>query len=181
MYFSKKTPAQVIREIANESETDEESDNELHIPEVNNNITTSMTQPDQLDNSPEDPEAIEKHSFKSKEVVQDSKRNQGKCKSKRWKRTTEMVDNLVKCLSNIKSQYELKGLDFESDYVALYTEAREAMTSLYDEENFGLQKLAEMGDETDPSKCKALITDERKNMKIGYERVNQKARDIRQK
>ena len=91
-----------------------------------------------------------------------------------------MVDNLVKCLSNIKSQYELKGLDFESDYVALYTEAREAMAALYDEENFGPQKLAEMGDQADPNKYKAVITDQRKNMKIGYERVKQKARDIRQ-
>ena len=180
MYFSKKTPAQVIREIAKESETDEESDNELHLPEVNNNIATSMTQPDQLDNSPKDLEAIEKHSSKSKGVVEDSNRNQRKCKSKQWKWTPEMVDNLVKCLSNIKSQYELKGLDFESDYVALYTKAREAMAALYNEENFGPQKLAEMGDEADPNKCKVLITDQRKNMKTGHERVKQKACHIRQ-
>ena len=118
MYFSKKTPAQVIREIANEPETDEESDNELHFPEVNNNIAASLTQPDQLDNSPEGPEPIEKPSSKSKKVVQDSKRNLRKCKSKRCKWTPEMVDNLVECLSNIKSQYELKSLDFESGYVA---------------------------------------------------------------
>ena len=91
-----------------------------------------------------------------------------------------MVDNLIKCLSNIKSQYKLKSLDFESDYVALYTEAREAMVALYDEEYVGPQKLAEMGDQADPNKYKALITDQRKNMKIGYERVKQKARDIRQ-
>ena len=91
-----------------------------------------------------------------------------------------MVDNLVKCLSNIKSQYELKDLDFESEYVALYTETREAMAALYYKENFGPQKLAEKGDEADPNKYKALITDQRKNMKIGYERVKQKARDIRQ-
>ena len=49
LYFSKKTPAQVMREIATEPETDEESDNELHFPEVNNNIAASLTQPDQLD------------------------------------------------------------------------------------------------------------------------------------
>ena len=54
-------------------------------------------------------------------------------------------------LSNIKSQYELKGLDFESDYVALHTEAREAMAVLYDKENCGPQKLVEMGDVTDPN------------------------------
>ena len=125
---------QVVKEITNESEADEKSDNELHLPEVNN-YATSMTQPDQLDNSPDNPEAIEKHSSKSKEVVWDSKRNQGKCKSKRWKWTPEMVDNLEKCLSNIKSWYELKGLDFESDYVALYTKATEAMAALHDEDD----------------------------------------------
>ena len=76
--------------------------------------------------------------------------------------------------------YELKGLDLESDYVALYTEAREAMAALYDEEHFGPQKLAEIGDEADPIKYKALITDQRKNMKIRYERVEQKPHDIRQ-
>ena len=73
LYFSKRTPAQVIRVIANESEADEESNNELYLPEVNNNIATPMSQPDQLDNSPEDPEAIEKHSSKWKKVAQDSK------------------------------------------------------------------------------------------------------------
>ena len=46
-----------------------------------------------------------------------------------------MVDNLEKCLSNIKSWYELKGLDFESDYVALYTKATEAMAALHDEDD----------------------------------------------
>ena len=91
-----------------------------------------------------------------------------------------MIDNLVKCLSNIKSLYELKGFDFESYYVALYTEAREAMAGLYDEQNFGPQKQAEMGGEADPNKYKALITDQIKNKKIGYERVKQKARNIRQ-
>ena len=91
-----------------------------------------------------------------------------------------MVDNLVKSLSNIKSQYELKGLNFESDYVALYTEAREAMAALYDEENFGPQKLAEMGNKADPNKYRALIIDQRKNMKTGSKRVKQKAYNIQQ-
>ena len=98
----------------------------------------------------------------------------------RWKWTPEMVDNLVKCWRSIKSQYKLKSLDFESDYVALYTEAREAMVVLYNEENFGPQKLAEMGDEADSNKYNTLITDQRKNMKIRYERGKQEARNIRQ-
>ena len=41
-YFTKKTPAQVTREIPNEPETDKESDNELYLPEVSNDIATSM-------------------------------------------------------------------------------------------------------------------------------------------
>ena len=36
-----------------------------------------------------------------------------------------------------------------------------------------------MGDQADPNKYKVLITDQRKNMKIGYERVKLKARNIR--
>ena len=52
------------------------------------------------------------------------------------------------------------------------------MVALYYEENIGPQKLAEIGDEADPNEYKASITDQRKNMKIGYERVKQKARDI---
>ena len=78
--------------------------------------------------------------------MQGSKKTQGKCKSNRWKWNQEIVDNFVKCLSNVNSQYELKGLDFESDYVALYTDASEAMAALHDEENVGLQKLTETGD-----------------------------------
>ena len=53
------------------------------------------------------------------------------------------------------------------------------MAALYDEENFGSQKLAEMRDETDPNNYKTLITD-KKNMKTGHDRVKRKARDIRQ-
>ena len=37
-----------------------------------------------------------------------------------------------------------------------------------------------MEDETDPNKYKALITDQRKIMKIGYQRLKQRARDIKQ-
>lgn len=50
-----------------------------------------------------------------------------------------MVNNLVKCLPSIKAQYELKGLDFESDYVALYTEARETMTALMKRKTLALK------------------------------------------
>ena len=61
---------------------------------------------------------------------------------------------------NGKSNLSMKGLDFKSDYVSLYTEAREVMAALCDEENFGLKMLAEMGDEASPIKYKALITDQ---------------------
>ena len=37
-----------------------------------------------------------------------------------------------------------------------------------------------MGDEVDPKKYKALIADKRKNMKVGYERMKQRARDNQQ-
>ena len=37
-----------------------------------------------------------------------------------------------------------------------------------------------MGDEVDPKKYKALIADQRKNMKVGQERIKQKALDNQQ-
>ena len=80
----------------------------------------------------------------------------------------------------MKFQGELKGVDFESDYLALSTETKEVMAASFAEENFDLQQLVEMRDEANPNKYKALLTEQRKHMKIGYERVKQKARDIRQ-
>ena len=59
---------------------------------------------------------------------------------------------------NGKSNLSMKGLDFKSDYVSLYTEAKEVTDALCDEENFGLKLLAELGDEANPIKYKALIT-----------------------
>ena len=62
MCFSKKAPVRANREITNEPETDEENGNELHLSDINSNITISMIQPDHLDNSLKDPEDVERHS-----------------------------------------------------------------------------------------------------------------------
>ena len=70
-----------------------------------------------------------------------------------------MVENLVKCSSNIRSHYELKGFNFESHFVALYTETREAVAALYNEGSFDPPRLTEMRGDVDPNKCNALITD----------------------
>ena len=61
---------------------------------------------------------------------------------------------------NGKSNLSIRGLDFKSDYVSLYTEAKEVTAALCDDENFGLKMLAELGDEANPIKYKALITDQ---------------------
>ena len=39
----------------------------------------------------------------------------------------------------MKFQDELKGVDFESDYLALYTKTKEVMAASFVEENFDLQ------------------------------------------
>ena len=59
----------------------------------------------------------------------------------------------------MKFQDELKGVDFESDYLALYTETKEVMAASFVEENFDLQQLVEMRDEANLNKYKALITE----------------------
>ena len=159
MCLTKKTLVQTIREIATKTQTGKENYNELHLLGVNCKVITLTAKPDLEDNSPEDPKATKKHSLKSKEAVPDSKRKQQKRKKKWLKWTPKMIDNLVKCSSNIRSHYELKGFNFESHYVALYTETREAMSALYNEGNFDPPRLTEMRYDVDPNKCNALITD----------------------
>ena len=58
-------------------------------------------------------------------------------KQKRWRWSSEKVDNLLKCLCQLKSIYELKGVDIQSDLPKLYSEVREKMASLYENNDFG--------------------------------------------
>ena len=99
----------------------------------------------------------------------------------RW--STDKIDALLECLKNIKTCYECKGLDFESDLVKLYTGVRSLMAEKYDRNNFGPVITTEIGDDLSTeelAKRKAAVAEEQKLIKIGYQRIEQKIKDLRQ-
>ena len=101
---------------------------------------------------------------------------------KRFRWSTDKIDSLLECLKNIKTCYEFKGLDFESDLVKLYTEVRSLMAEKYDRNNFGPVITTEIGDDLSTeelAKQKAAVAEEQKLIKIGYQSIKQKIKDLR--
>ena len=79
--------------------------------------------------------------------------------------------------------FEFKGLDFESDLVKLYTEVRSLMAEKYDRNDFGPVITTKIGDDLSTeelAKQKAAVAEEQKLIKIGYQRIKQKIKDLRQ-
>ena len=104
-------------------------------------------------------------------------------KQKRWRWSSEKVDNLLKCLCQLKSIYELKGVDIQSDLPKLYSEVREKMASLYESNDFGpVQARTINQDSSTGERAKRKITyqEDIKAIKVGYDRIKQKIKDIRQ-
>ena len=74
-------------------------------------------------------------------------------------------------------------MDFQSDLVKLYTEVRSPMAEKYDRNDFGPVITAETGDDLSTeelAKQKAAVAEEQKLIKIGYQRIKQKIKDLRQ-
>jgi len=44
------------------------------------------------------------------------------------------IDNLIRCLAQIKAQMEYKNIDFNADKIKQYEAVREAMARIYEEE-----------------------------------------------
>ena len=53
----------------------------------------------------------------------------------RW--TSEMVECIIQCIIEMKTQYEFKGLDSEADVVKLYKEVQSMMAGRYESGDFG--------------------------------------------
>ena len=107
-----------------------------------------------------------------------SRKNQNRF---RW--STDKIDALLECFKNIKTCYEFKGLDFESNLVKLYTEERSLMAEKHDRNDFGPVITTEIGDDLSTeelAKQKAAVAEEQKLIKIGYQRIKQKIKDLRQ-
>ena len=95
-----------------------------------------------------------------------SRKNQNRF---RW--STDKIDALLEYLKNIKTCYEFKGLDFESDLVKLYTEVRSLMAEKYDRNDFGSVITTEIGDDLstmEPAKQKAAVAEQKKKFRQHY-------------
>jgi len=95
-----------------------------------------------------------------------------------------MQEKLIEYLLELKTIYEFKGLDFESDLVKMYGEVRTLMAKEFKENyEFGPEKATEIPKDVPPEEFKQLkekLTQDNKAIKLGYDRVKQKIRDIRQ-
>ena len=102
---------------------------------------------------------------------------------KRWRWTDEMVDVLLSSLTEIKSNMEFESKNFEADLVKLYSDLREVMASKFEADGFGPASLSEKPQNATTnqlSQIKQIIVEEKRLTKIGYDRVKQKIKDIRQ-
>ena len=105
----------------------------------------------------------------------------------RFKRNSEMVEDLIDALRNYKVVYEYQGLDFNADKVKQYEEIRKNLARKYKEESFfGIESLSVKphegfsADEKKVEFCKKLQR-EREGIKKGYNRVLEKIKDIRRR
>ena len=120
---------------------------------------------------------------RSEQIIEKSTKGSKQKTGGRSKWTNEMSESLIAFLSDIKSKMELKGLDFESDLVKLYTEPRIMMSGMYDESDFGPISLSELdktvnNDELAAQRLK--LSEEKKLVKTGYHRVKEKVKALRQ-
>jgi len=100
----------------------------------------------------------------------------------RW--TEELIDSLLACLNDEKTNAELKGLDFEADLVKLYGLIRKRMAEIHPDGGFGpvaITEIAEGLDTQELVKAKLRTEEENKAIKNGYERVKIKSKEIRQR
>ena len=111
------------------------------------------------------------------------KKAKKKTSTGRFRWTADMTESLIDCLSEEKSEFEFKGLDFEADLVKLYGKIRIKMSKIYTNGEFGVTepKVIEDGLETTQlAKEKIHLAEEKKTIKLGYDRIKTKAKEILQ-
>ncbi len=83
-----------------------------------------------------------------------------------------MLDSLILCLFEYKTQKDYEGKDMEADLVTMYEDVRKFMASLYPLEEFGPEESSLVNQE--------LNTRKKKLIKIGYERIKERVKLLRQ-
>ena len=86
-------------------------------------------------------------------------------------------------MTSVKTNYEFRGLDFESDLVKLYSDVRAKMAEIYDKNDFGSVQETPMRDDMtteDIAKHKLIVSEEKKLIKQGYLCIKEKIKNVRQ-
>ena len=106
-------------------------------------------------------------------------------KAKKWAWTPEAAEMFLNYIKEYKTKCDFNGVDFEADLTAMYTEARRCMAVGFPD-NFRPEyvhepgkELKDMGSEEYESYRKR-IEEEKQKIKLGYQRVKEKAKSVRQ-
>ena len=103
--------------------------------------------------------------------------------TQRFRWSEDKTESLLKCLGSLKAEYEVRGLDFEADLVKLYSDVRERMAEIYNRNDFGPVEQTVIDDDLSPediAKTQVIIAEEKKMIKVGYTRIREKIKNIRQ-
>ena len=106
--------------------------------------------------------------------------------AKKFSWTSELVENLIKSLSNFKTRMEFMNKDFNGDKPRQYEEVRKEMARIYcsiDIKMFGPETVTIGPCEVDVNgreEAMELIKEEQQLIKRGYNRVMEKIKKIRQ-
>lgn len=82
-----------------------------------------------------------------------------------------------------KTIYEFQGKDFEADIVKLYKDIRVMMASIYENGEFGPVAPREVPEglkAKEIAKIRLQIESDQKAIKLGYDRIRNKSKEIRQ-
>ena len=97
--------------------------------------------------------------------------------------TPEMIQHLIICLKEYKTEMDYKNIDFNSDVVVMYSKLRERMALAFDEECFGPVDLPEPDCDTmtieQEKKFQTEVGLAKSLIKKGYNRIKEKIRAIR--
>ena len=148
---------------------DEVTDDGLNLPSTALNVSTT-------DDAPV-PEVLTEPAQKK------AKKTPNASSNPRFKWIYMMEVDIIDSLLELKTRYELKGIDFEADLVKLYYELRVLMAEKKPSGEFGpimVQEIDENNSAELIARKRISIASEKKAIKKGYERVKEKTKQIRQ-
>ena len=160
----------LFRKIANESERVGQSEIQSIQPEQTLPTNSTFCEP-----------TAEPNTKKKKPFTKGSK-STGQPKT-RFKWQPELLEGLVDCRNDEKTNAEFKGLDFEADLVTLYGNIRMTMAEKFVGKGFGVANVKGIAEGLETKELaieKLRYQKEQKEVRTGYDRVKSKCKEIRQ-